>query len=99
MGLSLPHLLVLAVIVLVLFGRGRISEMMGDFGKGIKSFKQGMADETTERPVTPPPAQITPPQTAANPSAPAAPVTTATPTAETMPGGATPPPPPTNPNA
>jgi len=58
MGLSLPHLIVLALVVLVLFGRGRISEMMGDFGKGIKSFKQGMADETTDRPVTPPPAQI-----------------------------------------
>lgn len=58
MGLSLPHLLIVALVVLVLFGRGRISEMMGDFGKGIKSFKQGMADETTDRPVTPPPAQI-----------------------------------------
>jgi sec-independent protein translocase protein TatA len=58
MGLSFPHLVVLALVVLVLFGRGRISEMMGDFGKGIKSFKQGMADETTDRPVTPPPAQI-----------------------------------------
>ena len=42
MGLSLPHLIILALVVLVLFGRGRISEMMGDFGKGIKSFKQGM---------------------------------------------------------
>ena len=58
MGLSLPHLIVLALVVLVLFGRGRISEMMGDFGKGIKSFKQGIAEETTDRPVTPPPAQI-----------------------------------------
>jgi sec-independent protein translocase protein TatA len=58
MGLSLPHLIILALVVLVLFGRGRISEMMGDFGKGIKSFKEGMADETTNRPVTPPPAQI-----------------------------------------
>lgn len=58
MGLSLPHLIVLALVVLVLFGRGRISEMMGDFGKGIKSFKQGMAEETTDRPITPPPAQI-----------------------------------------
>lgn len=53
-GLSLPHLLILALVVLVLFGRGRISEMMGDFGKGIKSFKQGMSDET-DRPVTMPP--------------------------------------------
>jgi sec-independent protein translocase protein TatA len=58
MGLSLPHLIVLALVVLLLFGRGRISEMMGDFGKGIKSFKEGVADETTNRPVTPPPAQI-----------------------------------------
>jgi sec-independent protein translocase protein TatA len=57
MGLSLPHLLIVAVVVLVLFGRGRISEMMGDFGKGIKSFKQGMADEEN-RPAAPPPAQI-----------------------------------------
>ena len=66
MGLSLPHLIVLALVVLLLFGRGKISELMGDFGKGIKSFKQGVADETTDRPVTPPPAQI-PPQSTANP--------------------------------
>lgn len=32
-------------IVLVLFGRGRVAEIMGDFGKGIKSFKQGMNDD------------------------------------------------------
>ncbi|MFN3468145.1 MAG: twin-arginine translocase TatA/TatE family subunit [Novosphingobium sp.] len=56
-GLSLPHLIVLALVVLILFGRGRISEMMGDFGKGIKSFKQGMSDEDN-KPVPPPPAQI-----------------------------------------
>jgi len=56
-GLSLPHLIVLALVVLILFGRGRISDMMGDFGKGIKSFKEGMADENN-RPVTPPPSQI-----------------------------------------
>jgi len=56
-GLSLPHLIVLALVVLILFGRGRISDMMGDFGKGIKSFKEGMADENN-RPVTPPPSQL-----------------------------------------
>jgi sec-independent protein translocase protein TatA len=50
-----------------LFGRGRISEMMGDFGKGIKSFKQGMADEES-KPASPPPAQI-PSQPAAQPQA------------------------------
>ena len=59
-GLSLPHLLVVALLVLVLFGRGRISEMMGDFGKGIKSFKAGMNEEA-ERPAPPPPAHIAPP--------------------------------------
>lgn len=59
-GLSLPHLLILALVVLVLFGRGRISEMMGDFGKGIKSFKSGMSEET-DHPATPPPAQIAAP--------------------------------------
>jgi len=62
MGLSLPHLIIVAVVVLVLFGRGRISEMMGDFGKGIKSFKEGMADDAA-RPASPPPAQL-PPQSA-----------------------------------
>lgn len=61
MGLSLPHLIVLALVVLVLFGRGRISEMMGDFGKGIKSFKQGMADEANSQPPAPPAQQIPPP--------------------------------------
>jgi sec-independent protein translocase protein TatA len=72
-GLSLPHLIILALVVLILFGRGRISEMMGDFGKGIKSFKQGMNEEANP-PVTPPPAQIqqTPPP--ATPVAPQPPV-------------------------
>ncbi|MDE2404648.1 MAG: twin-arginine translocase TatA/TatE family subunit [Sphingomonadales bacterium] len=69
MGLSLPHLVVLALVVLVLFGRGRISEMMGDFGKGIKSFKEGMADETTVQPKAPP-SQITAPPAAQPPAQP-----------------------------
>ncbi|HVR90884.1 MAG TPA: twin-arginine translocase TatA/TatE family subunit [Novosphingobium sp.] len=71
MGLSLPHLIILALVILVLFGRGRISEMMGDFGKGIKSFKQGINEET-DRPATPPPAQISPPA-AVTPAPPAQP--------------------------
>ena len=45
MGLSIWQLLIIALVVLVLFGRGRISEMMGDFGKGISSFKKGMNEE------------------------------------------------------
>ena len=45
MGLSVWQIAIVALVVLVLFGRGRISEMMGDFGKGISSFKKGMSDE------------------------------------------------------
>ena len=44
-GLSLWHWLVVIILVLLLFGRGRISDLMGDLGKGLKSFKRGMADE------------------------------------------------------
>jgi len=40
--------LLLAVVVLVLFGRGKISSMMGDVGKGISSFKKGVADGKKE---------------------------------------------------
>ena len=42
---GLFQILVIALIILVLFGRGRISEMMGDFGKGIKGFKRGLDDD------------------------------------------------------
>ena len=42
---GLFQILIIAMIILVLFGRGRISAMMGDFGKGIKSFKRGLDDE------------------------------------------------------
>ena len=45
MSLGPWQLIIIALVVLVLFGRGRISEMMGDFGKGIKSFKQGMNED------------------------------------------------------
>ncbi len=39
------QILIIALVILVLFGRGRISEMMGDFGKGVKSFRSGMTEE------------------------------------------------------
>ena len=60
-GLSPIHIVVFALVVLVLFGRGKVSEFMGDFGKGVKSFKQGMAEEATP----PPPAGQIPPPAAA----------------------------------
>ncbi len=42
---SIWQILIVAALVLILFGRGRISEMMGDVGKGIKSFKKGITEE------------------------------------------------------
>ena len=44
-GFSIWHILIFAVIVLLLFGGNRFSAMMGDVAKGLKSFKQGMAEE------------------------------------------------------
>ena len=46
-GTSIWHWLVVGVIVMLLFGRGKISEMMGDVAKGIKAFKKGMSEEDT----------------------------------------------------
>jgi sec-independent protein translocase protein TatA len=59
-GFSLWHWIIVLAIVLLLFGRGRISEIMGDFGKGIKSFKSGLNEEESKP--SAPPAQIPPPQ-------------------------------------
>jgi len=49
------QILIIALVILVLFGRGRISEMMGDFGKGVKSFRQGLNED--QQPNAPPPAE------------------------------------------
>ena len=43
-NIGLPGLLLIAVVVLVLFGKGKISSLMGEVGKGITSFKKGVAD-------------------------------------------------------
>ena len=43
---SIWHWLIVLVVVLLLFGRGKIPELMGDMAKGIKNFKKGMADDT-----------------------------------------------------
>jgi sec-independent protein translocase protein TatA len=45
-SLSIWHWLVVVVVVLLLFGRGKISELMGDMAQGIKAFKKGMSDDT-----------------------------------------------------
>lgn len=44
-GLSIWHWLVVGVIVMLLFGKGKFSGMMGDVAKGIKEFKKGMAED------------------------------------------------------
>ncbi len=55
-GFSIWHWLIVGIIILLLFGKGRFSEMMGDVAKGLNSFKKGMIDDDV----------------AANPAAPAA---------------------------
>lgn len=47
-NIGLPGLLLIAVVVLVLFGRGKISSLMGEIGKGITSFKKGVDDGKKE---------------------------------------------------
>ncbi len=47
-NIGLPGLLLIAVVVLVLFGRGKISSLMGEVGKGITAFKKGVNDGAKE---------------------------------------------------
>lgn len=58
-GLSIWHWLVVGVIILLLFGKGRFSEMMGDVAKGLKSFKKGMSEEDAPPAAAPPPPRLT----------------------------------------
>ena len=46
---SIWHLLIVLMVILVVFGAGRLPSVMGDMAKGVKAFKKGMADE--EQPV------------------------------------------------
>jgi sec-independent protein translocase protein TatA len=50
-GLSIWHWIIVGGIVVLLFGKGKVSDLMGDVAKGIKAFKKGMADDDT--PATP----------------------------------------------
>ncbi|GGB50254.1 twin-arginine translocase TatA/TatE family subunit [Blastomonas aquatica] len=78
---SLMHWVIVLIIIVLLFGGGRISSIMGDVAKGIKSFKKGMAED--EEPVQPkrPVAQIeAPPARTIDGTA------TTTPTEERKPG-------------
>jgi sec-independent protein translocase protein TatA len=44
-GTSIWHWIIVGLIVVLLFGRGKVSDLMGDVAKGIKAFKKGMADD------------------------------------------------------
>jgi len=78
-GFSLWHWLIVGLVILLLFGKGRFSDMMGDVAKGLKSFKKGMTEDeeaeqrrlTAERvdaqPV-PPPAPAPAPEAAPAPA-------------------------------
>ena len=67
---SLWHWLVVGIVVLLLFGRGRFSDMMSDVAKGIKSFKKGLSEE--DEPAKPQPRL----ESSATPERPAEPVIT-----------------------
>ncbi|ATI42012.1 Sec-independent protein translocase TatA [Pacificitalea manganoxidans] len=62
--IGIPGLILIAVVVLVLFGRGKVSSLMGEVGKGITAFKKGVSEGSAEdkaeteepRAVNPPPA-------------------------------------------
>ena len=48
MSIGFWQIAVVVILVVLLFGRGKISSLMGDVAKGIKSFKKGMAQDPTE---------------------------------------------------
>jgi len=52
-SMSMWHWIIVIAVVLLLFGRGKISELMGDVAQGIKAFKKGMSDEDAAK-VEPP---------------------------------------------
>lgn len=50
MGMSISHLLIILLIILVLFGAGKLPQVMSDLGKGLKSFKDGLnADNKNDK--------------------------------------------------
>jgi len=49
-GLSIWHILLVLVVIMILFGAGKLPRVMGDLAKGIKSFKEGLKDESQDTP-------------------------------------------------
>jgi sec-independent protein translocase protein TatA len=54
-SMSLWHWIIVIAVVLLLFGRGKISELMGDVAQGIKAFKKGMSEDETAKAEPPKP--------------------------------------------
>ncbi|MBK5265295.1 MAG: twin-arginine translocase TatA/TatE family subunit [Alphaproteobacteria bacterium] len=52
-GFSIWHWLIVGIVVMLLFGKGRFSDMMGDVAKGLKSFKKGLVDDEESPSVKP----------------------------------------------
>jgi sec-independent protein translocase protein TatA len=50
MSIGIWQIAIVVILVVLLFGRGKISSLMGDVAKGIKSFKKGMATDVTDEP-------------------------------------------------
>lgn len=63
-NIGLPGLLLIAVVVLVLFGRGKISSLMGEVGKGITAFKRGVSEGGAEEEDKPQAREIASPEAA-----------------------------------
>lgn len=81
-GFSIWHWLIVGLVVLLLFGKGRFSDMMGDVAKGLKNFKKGMSeDEQAEQ-------RRLSTERAADPAAPATPAPSAAAPAEPTPAPA-----------
>ena len=77
-SMSIWHWLVVAVIVLLLFGRGKITELMGDVASGIKAFKKGMSEDDEAKKAEEEKARLEAAAAAAKPADPATASTTKT---------------------
>jgi len=49
MGFSLSHLIVLLIVVLLLFGRGRVANIMGEIGKGVRAMREGLKGDDDKK--------------------------------------------------
>jgi len=70
-SMSIWHWLILLVIVMLLFGAGKVPKLMGDMAKGVKAFKEGLKEVNEESPKPPqsaPAAQVTPPESKRDPA-------------------------------